>query len=356
MWLVDCPGRDVQETMSSLNSMFSILSGFEAGIATQAVADSPNGAATGFQVLCYENAKNSVKGRLASIGIPDTDMHWIPESELRKQFQEWKQQQSKRAKATSRSENRKRKALTLKLRPRVAGQGNLFELVVEETQAHPAFLSMRDLPHYESARKIMNELYTRMGDPNGNFVTDFQSYGYHARVFELCCFAYLESHGFNIDRSYESPDFLVSVGDAKLAVEAATSNPSVGLNEDISLTKIVYEEPSEDLLDKSMNEFPVRMGNLLLRKLRKRYWEQPHCQNIPIVLIVSPLYEPGSVFNIDDSLARYLYGGWDVFPAWVKYNGIFTRYVPIVSHTFEGRQLPSNFFSMPLSRHISAVI
>jgi hypothetical protein len=51
-----------------------------------------------------------------------------------------------------------------------------------------------------------------MGDPNGNFVRDFQGDGFHSRVFELACFAYLEEAGLTITRSQtlsphgEAPD------------------------------------------------------------------------------------------------------------------------------------------------------
>ena len=355
-WLVDCPNRDAQKTMESFKNTFSVFSGFEAGISTRAVADTPDGPPTGFQVLCYENEKDAVKAKLTSLGISDSEIHWIPESELRKQFEDWKKQQSTKVKAQNRSEKRRQQAKRPKSQSDGSSKINLFELIVEETKANQGFISLRDLAHYTGARQLMNDLYLRMGDPNGNFIRDFQSYGYHSRIFELSCFAHLESQGFNIDRSHPSPDFLVSIGKERVAIEAATSNPSVGLNTDISLAGIDPKLPIEDVIEKSTNDFPIRMGNILLKKLQKRYWLNPNCQNIPIVLIVSPLYEPGSIFNIDDSLARYLYGGWDVFPEWVNYNGIYTHYVPIKSHVYEGRELETNFFSQPSSEHISAII
>ena len=47
----------------------------------------------------------------------------------------------------------------------------------------------------------MNALYQRMGDPNGNSLGDFQADGFHTRLFELACFAYLESAGFELNHS-----------------------------------------------------------------------------------------------------------------------------------------------------------
>jgi hypothetical protein len=121
---------------------------------------------------------------------------------------------------------------------------------------------------------------------------------------------------------------------------------------DIGYPKLSFE----DLYEKCTNEFPIRMGRALLKKLKNKYWLLPHCQGIPFVLIIGPFYEPGSIFYIDDSLARYLYGGWDVFPDWVDYKGILTRVAPITSHEYEGKRLPTHFFSQHLSEHVSAVI
>ena len=62
-----------------------------------------------------------------------------------------------------------------------------------------------------------------MGDPNGNFVDDYQADGFHSRLFELACFAYLEEAGMNLDRTHEAPDFLASRGGTRIAIEASTT-------------------------------------------------------------------------------------------------------------------------------------
>lgn len=356
LWMIDCPHRDVQKTMDTFNKMFDIFSGFKAGLATSAVADKPDGPATGFQILCYENAKDTIKAKLKSLGVEDSEMHWLPEAELRKQFEDWRKKQRQHQKLEKSPAKATAIADEVDSDVGSSGLGNLFRLIVDEDKAHPDFIALRDSIHHVGARKLMNELYLRMGDPNGNFLSDFQSNSFHSRLFEIACYGYLESHGFAINRTFPSPDFLVSSGNDKVAVEAVTANPSSGLAGDISAVGIDPWLPFEDLFDKSTNEFPIRMGDALLKKLQKKYWSLPHCQNIPLVLIISPFYEPGSIFYIDDALARYLYGGWDIFPDWVKYNGIFTRYVPIKSHQYDEKLRTTSFFSQPLSEHVSAVI
>jgi len=352
LWMIDCPHRNVQETMDTFNKMFDVFSGVKAGLATSAIADKPNGPANGFQVLCYENAKETIKAKLKSLGVEDSEMHWFPEAELRKQFEDWKKQQRWRQKSAK--SPAKATAIADNLDLDVSKSG-LFELIVDETKAHPDFIALRDSIHHVGARRLMNELYLRMGDPNGNFLSDFQSNSFHSRLFELACYGYLESHGLAINRTFPSPDFWVSCGNDKVAIEAVTANPSSGLAGDISLVGIDPWLPFDDLYNKSTNEFPIRMGDALLKKLQKKYWLLPHCQNVPLVLIISPFYEPGSIFFIDDSLARYLYGGWDIFPDWVKYNGLFTRAIPIKSHQYWGKSRITNYFSQPLSEHVSAV-
>ncbi|MCK6592641.1 MAG: hypothetical protein L6Q76_34225, partial [Polyangiaceae bacterium] len=151
---------------------------------------------------------------------------------------------------------------------------DLFELIVDDERAHIAFKRARDSEAHEGARQMMNELFCRMGDYDGNFVKDFQLDGFHSRLFELACYAYLESHGFEIERSQRSPDFMVSCGGDRIAIEAVTSNPFAGRSVDISVLKI-EQISMDELVDKCQNEFPIRIAGALLSKLQKRYWDLP---------------------------------------------------------------------------------
>ncbi len=355
IWVIDCPNRDIQTTMDTFNKTFSVFSGFKAGLSTSAVSNTPDGQATGFQVLCYESAKDTVRTKLKSLGIEDSEMHWLPENEIRRQLDEWKKQQRRGMK--SKEPRLKKSAITNQVDSNSFNRGkkDLFRLVVDESRAHPAFIELRNSIGHEGARNLMNEIYSRMGDPNGNFIQDFQTNSYYSRLFELACFAYLESHSMNIDMSFAKPDYLVSTENQRVAVEAVTVNPSSGLASKISLLDLEIES-QEEMYEKSTNEFPIKMGTALLKKLHQAYWSEPHCQNIPLVFIIGPFHEPGSMFYIGESLARYLYGGYDMFPDWVNYKGLYSRVIPIQSHQYEGRTLISNFFSQTLSEHVSAVI
>lgn len=94
-WMIECQMRNVQKIMDDFSNLFDPISGFEAGLGLQAFSDKPNGAPVGFKVVCYESAKDMVEAKLRSIRIEESEMSWIPESELRRQFEEWKEQYRK---------------------------------------------------------------------------------------------------------------------------------------------------------------------------------------------------------------------------------------------------------------------
>jgi hypothetical protein len=191
---------------------------------------------------------------------------------------------------------------------------DLFELVLEEHRLHPQYRDLCNVSYYSSARSLINELYGRMGDPNGNFVRDFQGHGFHARLFELACYAYLESAQFTIDRSFEWPDFLAR-GPCDIAVEAVTANPADDQPRDISLARMARLS-QEQIMGKVITDFPKRMGSSLRRKLAKRYHEAAHVSGKPVVLMIAPCFEAGAGFYTDDAFLYGLYGPPNSEPVW----------------------------------------
>src|SRR5262245_34623472 len=115
---------------------------------------------------------------------------------------------------------------------------DLFQPVVPCDKTHPAFAKLRDSDDHAVAKEMMNRQFRRMGDPNGNFVRDFQGEAYHSRMFELACSAYLEASGVDVDRSHESPDFIAMCGNQRVAIEVATTNPRARDETDISVQGI----------------------------------------------------------------------------------------------------------------------
>ena len=183
----------------------------------------------------------------------------------------------------------------------------MFAPVVPADRMHPQYRSLLQSKFHGAARTLMNEIFERMGDPNGNFVRDFQSDGFHSRAFELACFAYLENAGFTIDRSHEQPDFLISREGIEIAVESVTANPPFSQAADISLLQMP-QLSDVAITAKVATEFPKRMTKILTRKLAHAYHEFPQCKGKSLVLMIAPFFEPGAVFYTDDALMYALMG------------------------------------------------
>jgi hypothetical protein len=184
---------------------------------------------------------------------------------------------------------------------------DLFAPLTAEDRFHPQYLGLRESDIHGDARVLMSAIMRRMGDPNGSFVRHFQGDGFHSRLFELACFAYLEEAQLSIDRSHDRPDFLASDGNCVVAVEAVTANPPAGQGSDISLANMSPLTELE-LFDRVNREFPRRIGKILQKKLRHNYHELEHCRGRPLVLMIAPFFESGSVFYTDDGLLYGLFG------------------------------------------------
>ena len=144
---------------------------------------------------------------------------------------------------------------------------------------------------------------------------DFQTHGFHARLFELSCFAYLKSAGLEIDRSVERPDFIVSRGGLSVAIEAVTANTPDDQSNDISVAQM-SQLPQSDILAKVIHDFPKRMCNSLRKKSAQRYHAASHVSGKPIVLVIAPCFEAGAGFYPDDAFFYGLYGPPDAEPVW----------------------------------------
>lgn len=206
---------------------------------------------------------------------------------------------------------------------------DLFTTIVGKKHLHPQYVSLRDSPIHATARDLINAVYARMGDPNGNFVRDFQGHGFHGRLTEIAAFAYLEAAGVSIDRSHEYPDFMIEIDGHRAAIEVVTANPADGADRDVSVASLTAWT-EEEMLRRTMVEFPGRVRATLIKKLRHRYHEQAHVAGCPLVLMIAPFHEAGSSFYVEDLLLPAL------FP-------------------LEPDASPTPFFARPDARSISAV-
>jgi len=61
----------------------------------------------------------------------------------------------------------------------------IFKLVVPEEQLNPNFRMLRESNGYSPAREIIAEIAHSFEDPDGNYIQQFQTSGYDARLWEL---------------------------------------------------------------------------------------------------------------------------------------------------------------------------
>jgi hypothetical protein len=204
----------------------------------------------------------------------------------------------------------------------------------------------------------MNELWSTFVDRDGNFLEQWQTTAFDARTWEFFLFAYLTSSGYSIPQLHSSPDFLAQRDGVTAAIEAVTTNPSPNFP---GVPRATHSDPydtgeqEEDIREKQANELPIRFGSPLFSKLKKRYWEQPHCHGIPLVFAIEAFHEPSALWFSDASLAQYLFG-LRHFPIWSAEGQLLIQSELVSNHIQGEKVIPSNFFNQPEAEHVSAVL
>lgn len=212
----------------------------------------------------------------------------------------------------------------------------------------PTFASLISDERLSPARGITESMMSYFRDPDGNFVEQFQSSAFNARLWELYLFAMLAEERCVIDRTHPAPDFLFTAVFGECFLEAVTANPS-GTGEDC------YPEEPAVLADYHRNYLPTKFSGPLVTKLGKRYWDKPYIADRPIIFAIADFHCPDSMGRSQNSLVDYLYG--QRFER--VYDGLGRLRIssqPVSEHIWRGKIVPSGFFALPDAENISAVI
>jgi hypothetical protein len=224
---------------------------------------------------------------------------------------------------------------------------DLFDPVADAPLSE-SFRAVADSCGYAPARATMRETFAKMGERDANFVEQFQTGGFDARVFELYLYAAFDAAGFEVHVIGDAPDFLVRGHGHEWAVEATTSNPS-GDGPPPALP-----ESHTELQRYIDGELVVRLGSALFSKLKKRYWELPHVSGKPLVLAIQNFASEDAQQLADTALIDYLYG-LRTFGE-VDRHGRLKIYNAEISEHAGSKTIPSHFFAAPHAQHISAVL
>jgi hypothetical protein len=222
---------------------------------------------------------------------------------------------------------------------------DFFTPVADRALLSPSFVRLTTADGYSPALGLIREMMQYFDDADGNFVEQFQTTAFDARLWELYLYGLFNELGYGLDRNEPAPDFhcVGLLGD--FFVEATTVNPSDEAPE-------IDPEKEDAYYD---GYVPRKFGSVLFSKIKKKYWEKPHVAGNPLVLAVQDFHSPGSMVWSNTGLVQYLYG----IRQETKVDG--DGKVEIVSerigsHKWDGKELPSNFFIQPHAENISAVI
>lgn len=231
---------------------------------------------------------------------------------------------------------------------------DLFTPVVPILKRHHYFVKLVDEEAFSPAKTMINELMPHFVDIDGNFVEQFQSTGFDARLWELYLNTYLVEEQLFFDREHHAPDFIVKKYGEIVAIEAVIVGRKQDNPIDIFKTEPKYLTPLE-IKEKQENEMPIKFGSPLYSKLKKKYWELEHVKDKPLVFAIADFHDDQSMQWSSTALINYLYG--------VKHehdyddNGQLTiSALKIDTHKVGDKEIPSGFFFTPNSENVSAIL
>lgn len=231
---------------------------------------------------------------------------------------------------------------------------DLFETIVDKEKLCRSFLHVKNKQESAPARKLMNEIYHTYYDKDGNFVEQFQTTGFDARVFELYLYAYFSESGYEIDNRYSSPDFNIIHHGERVSIEAVTANPS---DQERKITTSDSKRISKDDFGNEdfIDEVIVKLSEVLLKKSNKKYWESQHCKNIPFVIAIQDFHKKLSLLDSSSPLSTYLYGTTVKVTQHLQNRRIYSIN-KVDTHKYKSREIISNFFENCDAAYVSAVM
>lgn len=230
---------------------------------------------------------------------------------------------------------------------------DIFTPVKPMEKLHPYFRILSKEPSHVAARGIIREMMPHYVDIDGNFIEQFQTTGFDARVWELYLNAYLVEEGLNFDRTHYAPDFIVQKYGHTVAIEATIVGRKGGLTE-LDFEKFP-EMTRDQIVEKTRNEMPIKFGSPLFSKLQKKYWELEHVAGKPLVIAIADFHDNQSMLWTSTALINYLYG--------VHHDHHYDESGKLVitpqkidKHILGNKEIPSGFFFQPGAENISAIM
>ncbi len=222
---------------------------------------------------------------------------------------------------------------------------DFFKPIVAPERLNPLFKILISEPRYSPARGLIEAMMRFYEDTDGNFVEQFQTTAFDARIWELYLFATFVELGYAPVTDLAVPDFLFSSPFGSVGVEATSVNPP-------NVGDVKPPNDKTELIAYMENYVPIKLARVLRRKLGKKkpYWDAAEMQGIPFIIAVQDFHSPGAMRMIPSAMTEYVFG--------VRHSldDGGRRIEWINEHVWENSRERSGFFNFPNAENISAVI
>ena len=230
---------------------------------------------------------------------------------------------------------------------------DFFTPVVKSEKLNRDFVSLTTQEGYSPAKDIIEPMMRWYEGADGNFIEQFQTTGFDARIWELYLFAMLVEAGYTLDRKEAIPDFSASGFFGDLCIEATTVNST--RDKQGAVVPPPPLDTEEQFLAFQREYMPIKFAGPLTAKLAKKYWERQNVEGKPLVFAIQDFHAPMSMTRTRAGLSIYLYGYDHDWKKGADGKLIITPR-KVMTHKWGEKEIPSGFFNLPGAENISAVI
>jgi hypothetical protein len=216
---------------------------------------------------------------------------------------------------------------------------------VPAERLNSSFRTLAEQARFSPARELIAAMMRFHEDADGNFVEQFQTTGFDARLWELYLYAAFTEIGYARQARFAVPDLVLSGPLGRLAVEATTANPPQGV--------AVPPYRTKEEIDSYLRGYvPIKLARALTRKLNhpQPYWRAEGVEGGPFVIALQDFHAPAAMTRIVPIATEYVFG--------VRHSIVdgALRIERIGEHAFGRMRERSGFFGLPQAENVSAVI
>ena len=221
---------------------------------------------------------------------------------------------------------------------------DFFTPLVASEKLNSVFKHFSAKKGYSPGRELMTQMMYYFQDLDGNFVKDFQTTGFDARLWELYLYATFTEVEYGLVRDHSVPDFHCRGLRGEFFVEATTVNPPAN--------PVTFEN-EDDYFD---HYVPMKFSGVLTDKLKKEYWKHEHVKGHPLLFAIQDFHAPGSMIWTSTPLVEYLYGFRQIEQE-TGDGGVEIVIQKVPDYQWGKKPpIPAGFFLQPDSENISAVL